>query len=165
MKVPPNWPQNSIACGLQRCFVIVGLTHEAIIAAEAQLTKEKIALENFQYDIFKFTNHICTYMHQIMRAGQQLTKQHFILVFSALKEVEEEEFKMIFMKFYQEWYSGKGDGSKLSMLQVQVKADSEYKRLTQLGQWNTKNKASDLLGERRKDHQRQKVVLLFKLLV
>jgi hypothetical protein len=39
---------------------------------------------------------------QIMGAGQQLTKQHFILVFSALKEVEEEEFKMIFMKFYQE---------------------------------------------------------------
>jgi hypothetical protein len=41
-------------------------------------------------------------MRQIMGAGQQPTKQHFILVFSALKEVEEEEFKMIFMKYYQE---------------------------------------------------------------
>jgi hypothetical protein len=59
---------------------IIGFTNEAIIAAEAQLTREKLALENFQFDIFKFTTHVRAYIRQIMGAGQQPTKQHFILV-------------------------------------------------------------------------------------
>jgi hypothetical protein len=124
----------------------VGFTNEAIIAAEQHLTKEMLALENFQYDIYKFTTHVRTYIRQILGAGQQPTKQHFILVFSALKEVDEEEFKLIIMQLYKEWRSGKGDGAKLTMLQLLAKADSEYKRLLQLGQWTTKHKSSDLLG-------------------
>jgi len=124
----------------------IGFTNEAIIAAEAQLTKEKLALENFQFDIFKFTTHVRTYIHQIMGAGQQPTKQHFILVFSALKAVEEDEFKLIIMKLYQEWRSGKSKGATLTLLQLLARADSKYKRLSQLGQWETKNKSSDLLG-------------------
>jgi hypothetical protein len=32
------------------------------------------------------------------------------------------------------------------MLQLLAKADSEYKRLVQLGQWTTKNKSSELFG-------------------
>jgi hypothetical protein len=48
-----------------------------------------LALENFQYNISKFTNHVRTYIHQISGAGMQPTKQHFILVFSTLKEAEE----------------------------------------------------------------------------
>ncbi len=124
----------------------VGFTNEAIIAAEQQLTKEKLALTNFQFDIFKFTTHVRTYVRQIIGAGQQPTKQHFILVFSALKDVEEEEFKLIIMKLYEEWRSGKGDGANLTMLQLLAKADSNYKRLLQLGQWTTKNPSSELLG-------------------
>jgi hypothetical protein len=81
-----------------------------------------------------------------MGAGQQPTKQHFIFVFSALKQLEEAEFKLIIMKLYQEWRSGTGDGVSLTMLQLLVRADSEYKRLHQLGQWVTKNKASELMG-------------------
>lgn len=64
----------------------IGFTNEAIIAAKTQLTKEKLALEHFQFDIFKFMIHVRTYIHQIMGAGQQLTKQHFILVFLLLKQ-------------------------------------------------------------------------------
>jgi hypothetical protein len=124
----------------------IGFTNEAIIAAKAQLTKEKLALENFQFDIFKFTTHVCTYIRQIMGAGQQPTKQPFILVFSALKAVEEDEFKLIIMKLYQEWRSGKSKGATLTLLQLLARADSKYKRLSQLGQWETKNKSSDLLG-------------------
>jgi hypothetical protein len=124
----------------------VGFTNEAIIAAEQQLTKEQLALENFQFDIFKFTTHVRTYIRQIIGAGQQPTKQHFILVFSALKEAEEAEFNLIIMKLYQEWRTGAGEGSRLTMLQLLAKADSEYKRLLQLGQWTTKNKSSELLG-------------------
>jgi hypothetical protein len=105
----------------------VGFTNEAIIAAEQHLTKEQLALENFQFDIFKFTTHVRTYIRQIIGAGQQPTKQHFILVFSTLKEVEEAEFNLIIMKLYQEWRSGKGEGSNLTMLQLLAKADSEYK--------------------------------------
>jgi hypothetical protein len=52
----------------------IGFMNEAIIAAEAQLTKEKLALKNFQFDIFKFTTHVRTYIRQIMGAGQQPTK-------------------------------------------------------------------------------------------
>jgi hypothetical protein len=40
----------------------IGFTKEAIIAAEAQLTKDKLALETFQYDIFKFSKHVRTYI-------------------------------------------------------------------------------------------------------
>jgi hypothetical protein len=47
----------------------VGYTKEAIIAAEQQLMKEKLVLENFQYDIHKFTAHTRLYLHQIMNAG------------------------------------------------------------------------------------------------
>jgi hypothetical protein len=61
-----------------------------------------LALENFQFDIFKFTTHVRTYIQQIIGAGQQPTKQQFILVFSALKEAEEAEFNLIIMRLYQE---------------------------------------------------------------
>jgi hypothetical protein len=124
----------------------IGFANEAIIAAKAQLAKEKLALENFQYDIFKFSSHVRTYIRQIMGAGQQPTKQHLILVFSTLKTVEEEEFKLIIMKLYQEWRYENGEGARLTILQLLARADSEYKRLMQLGQWQTKNKHSDLLG-------------------
>jgi len=103
----------------------IGFTNEAIIAAEAQLTKERLALENFQFNIFKFTTRVRTYIHQIMGAGQQPMKQHFILVFSALKVFEEDEFKLIIMKLYQEWRSGKGKGATLTLLQILARADSE----------------------------------------
>jgi hypothetical protein len=124
----------------------VGLMNEAILAAEQHLTKERLALENFQFDIFKFTTHVHAYIGQIIGAGQQPSKQHFILVFSALKEAEEAEFNLIIMKLYQEWHTGAGEGSRLTMLQLLAKADSEYKCLLQLGQWTTKNKSSELLG-------------------
>jgi hypothetical protein len=124
----------------------VGFSNEAIIAAEQHLSKEQLALENFNFDISKFTTHVCTYVRQIIGAGQQPTKQHFILVFSALKEVEEAEFNLIIMKLYQEWRTGTSEGSRLTMLQLLAKADSEFKRLQHLGQWTTKNKASKLLG-------------------
>jgi hypothetical protein len=67
-----------------------------------------MAHDNFQDDICKVTTHVRTYIHQITGAGQQPTKQHFILVFSALKEAEETEFNLIIMQMYKEWRSGKG---------------------------------------------------------
>jgi hypothetical protein len=124
----------------------MGQTKEAIIAAEQQLSKEKLALENFNHDIQKFTTHVRTYIRQIMSAGIQPTNQHFILIFSALKEVEQDEFKMIIMKLYEGWRTGQGEGANISIIQLLAKADSEYKRLQMLGQWSTKNKASELLG-------------------
>jgi hypothetical protein len=81
-----------------------------------------------------------------MSAGIQPTNQHFILIFSALKEVEQDEFKMIIMKLYEGWRTGQGEGANISIIQLLAKADSEYKRLQMLGQWSTKNKASELLG-------------------
>ncbi len=42
----------------------IGYTNEAIIAAEQELTKEKLALENFQFDIHKFTAHVRKYFKQ-----------------------------------------------------------------------------------------------------
>jgi hypothetical protein len=108
--------------------------------------KERLALENFQFDIYKFTSHVRTYICQITGAGQQPTKQHFILIFSALKEAEKEEFNLIVMQLYKEWRSGKGEGAKLTMLQLLTKVNSEYKCLLQLGQWTTKNKTYKLLG-------------------
>jgi hypothetical protein len=124
----------------------MGQTKEAIIAAEQQLSKEKLSLENFNHDIQKFTTHVRTYIRQIMSAGIQPTNQHFILIFSALKEVEQDEFKLIIMKMYEEWRVGKGEGANITVIQLLAKADSEYKRLKMLGQWTTKNKASELLG-------------------
>jgi hypothetical protein len=124
----------------------MGQTKEAIIAAEQQLSKEKLALENFNHDIQKFTTHVRTYIRQIMSAGIQPTNQHFILIFSALKEVEQDEFKMIIMKLYEGWRTGQSEGANISIIQLLAKADSEYKRLQMLGQWSTKNKASELLG-------------------
>jgi hypothetical protein len=72
----------------------VGYTKEVIIAAEQQLTKEKLALENFDHDISRFTTHARTYLCQIMNVGSPITNQHFIIIFSALKEASEEEFKL-----------------------------------------------------------------------
>jgi hypothetical protein len=124
----------------------VGFTNEALIVVEQHLTKEKLALENFQYDITKFTAHVRSYIHQIIGAGLQPTKQHFILIFLALKEAEEAEFNLIIIQLYKEWRSGTGEGARLTLLQLLAKVNSEYKHLQQLGQWKTKNKTSDLLG-------------------
>jgi hypothetical protein len=81
-----------------------------------------------------------------MSAGNQPTNQHYILIFSALKEVEQDEFKLIIMKLYEGWRTGQGEGADITVLQLLAKADSEYKCLKMLGQWMTKNKASELLG-------------------
>jgi len=124
----------------------VGYTKEAIIAAKQQLTKEKLALENFDHDIIKYTMHARTYLRQITNAGSPIMNQHFILIFSALKEASEEEFKLTIMKLYEGWSTGRGDGANISILQPLARADSEYKRLSLLQQWKTKNKSSDLLG-------------------
>jgi hypothetical protein len=124
----------------------MGQTKEAIIAAEQQLSKEKLALENFNFDILKFTTHVHTYIRQIMSAGNQPTNQHYILIFSALKEVEQDEFKLIIMKLYEGWRTGQGEGADITVLQLLANADSEYKCLKMLGQWTMKNKASELLG-------------------
>lgn len=124
----------------------IGYTKEAIILAEQQLTKEKLALENFDYDISKFTNHARTYLHQIINAGSPVTNRHFILVFSALKECTEDEFKLIIMQLYEGWCKGTGEGVGISILQLLAKPDSEYIRLVQLDRWTTKNKPIELIG-------------------
>jgi hypothetical protein len=105
------------------------LLHKAIIAAEQELTKEKLALENFWFDIHKFTTHVHKYIRQIIGAGLQTTKQHFIIIFSALKEAEHDEFKLFIMQLYTEWRKGAGEGATITVLQLLAKADSEYKRL------------------------------------
>jgi hypothetical protein len=40
----------------------IGFTNEVIIASKAQLTKEKLALKNFQFNILKFTTHVRAYI-------------------------------------------------------------------------------------------------------
>jgi hypothetical protein len=47
----------------------IGHTKEVIIAAEQQLTKDKLKFENFNYDITKLTTLVHTYIRQIMSAG------------------------------------------------------------------------------------------------
>ncbi len=133
----------------------VGYTKEAKIAAEQQLMKEKLALENFQFDINKFTLHARLYLHQIMNAGSPITNQHFILIFSALKETFEDEFKLTMMRLYEGWRTGKGEGANITIIQLLARADSEYKRLVQLGQWTAKQKSSKLLGFQAKINQLQ----------
>lgn len=86
----------------------LGYTKEAIIAAEQQLTKENLALENSDQDIRGFTMHARTYLHQNTNAGSPSTNQHFTLTFSALKEAPEEEFKLTIMKFCKGWRTGQG---------------------------------------------------------
>jgi hypothetical protein len=96
----------------------MGQTKEAIIAAEQQLSKEILALENFNFDIQKFTTHVRAYIQQIMSAGNQPTNQHFILIFTALKEVEQDEFKLIIMKLHEGWCTSQGEGSNITVIQL-----------------------------------------------
>jgi hypothetical protein len=65
----------------------VGYTKEAIIAAEQQLMKEKLALENFDHDISRFMMHARTYLRQIMNAGSPIMNQHFILIFQPSRKL------------------------------------------------------------------------------
>jgi hypothetical protein len=124
----------------------MGYSKEAIIAAEQQLTKEKLSLEHFDHDISKFTAYARTYLRRIINAGSPITNQHFILIFSALKESLEDEFKLIIMQLYDSWHRGQGEGANITIMQLLAKADSEYKQLCQLGQWATRNKSSGLIG-------------------
>jgi hypothetical protein len=96
----------------------MGQTKEAIIAAEQQLSKEILALENFNFDIQKFTTHVRAYIQQIMSAGNQPTNQHFILIFTALKKVEQDEFKLIIMKLHEGWCTSQGEGSNITVIQL-----------------------------------------------
>jgi hypothetical protein len=67
------------------------------------------------------------------------------LIFSALKEVNQDAFKLTIMKLYEGWRTDSGNGSNITALKLLARADSEYKWLQHLGQWTTKNKASELL--------------------
>jgi hypothetical protein len=44
-------------------------------------------------------------------------KQHFIIIFSALKEAEHNEFKLFIMKLYAEWRKGAGEGATITVIQ------------------------------------------------
>jgi len=90
--------------------------------------------------------HACTYLKKIIAAGVPITNQHYILIFSLLKETDDEVFKSIIMRLYEGWRTGKGDGANISTMQLLAEVDSELKRLTVLGQWKTKAKTSELLG-------------------
>jgi hypothetical protein len=81
-----------------------------------------------------------------MSAGNQPTNQHFNLIFSALKEVEQDKFKLVVMKLYEGWRTSQGEGANITVIQLIARADSKYKHLKMLNQWKTKNKASELLG-------------------
>ncbi len=67
----------------------VRYTKEAIIAAEQQLSKEKLSLENFYHNIGQFTKHAYIYLRKNMNAVAPINNQHYILNFSALKETED----------------------------------------------------------------------------
>jgi len=105
---------------------------------------EALSLNNFNHDIGQFTKHARTYLRKIMAAGASITNQHYILIFSSLKETNDEEFKSIIMQLYEGWRTGKGDGANISIMQLLAWADSEFKHLTVLGQWKTKAKSSEL---------------------
>jgi hypothetical protein len=53
-----------------------------------------------------------------MAAGASITNQHYILIFSSLKETNDEEFKSIIMQLYEGWRTGKGDGANISIMQL-----------------------------------------------
>jgi hypothetical protein len=58
----------------------------------------------------------------------------------------EDEFKLAMMQLYEGWQTGKGEGVNITIIQSLARADSKYKHLTQLKQWTTKQKSSELLG-------------------
>ena len=124
----------------------IGYTKEAIITAEQKLTREKLALTNFGMDIHHWTMHTCTYFRKILAAGFQITDQHFILVFMTLKEAPKEEFKSIIMKLSEGWHTGKGEGADITIINLLAHADSEFKRLVQVGEWTTQNSKTELIG-------------------
>jgi hypothetical protein len=59
------------------------------------------------------------------------------------------------MRLYEGWRTGKGEGANITIIQLLARADSEYKRLVQLGQWTAKQKSSKLLGLQAKINQLQ----------
>jgi hypothetical protein len=124
----------------------MGYSKDAIVAAEQQLTKEKLALENFEHDISKFTSYARTHLRRIINAGSPITNQHFILIFSALKDSHEDVFKLIIMQLYDSWCRGNGKGANITIMQLLARVDTEYKGLQQLGQWMTKNQSTELIG-------------------
>jgi hypothetical protein len=81
----------------------VGYSFEAIIAAVQLLTKECLDLAKFGFDVSRFTAHCREPLQEITNAGAAITPQHFILIFSALKEANGDEFKMEFMRLYGYW--------------------------------------------------------------
>jgi hypothetical protein len=50
------------------------------------------------------------------------------------------------MQLYDGWRKGQGEGANITIMQLLARADSEYKRLCQLGQWAMRNKSNDLIG-------------------
>jgi hypothetical protein len=50
------------------------------------------------------------------------------------------------MRLYKGWWTGRGEGSNITIIQLLAHADSEFKRPTVLGQWKTKAKSSEMLG-------------------
>ena len=129
-------------CFLQEC---VGSSHEAIITAKEALHPLKLKLDNFQHNIKDCTTYCHENFRKIQAASDRIMSQHFINMFNMLKEAHSEEFRLQMLTWSRNWHAGTGEESTWMMMQPLAKVDLEYKRLRNLGQWQSSNPTIRLL--------------------
>jgi len=121
-----------------------GTTKENIIEAYSQLSETKLLLSLFNNHILSITNAIRTPVHQLIKAKEFPTFQHFLLVFHSAIEAPNEEFCAVVLSLYSD-YRNNGPTKSLSLLDLLDKLNLEYNRLQNFGRW-TKKEDSQLLA-------------------
>lgn len=123
-----------------------GATRDAIIKAEENLHPVKITLNNFGHDVKAWSQYARTNLNRITGSGGTITHTHWIHLMSALEEAHSERFRLQIIEWNKNWRKQSGEGSNWTILQFLAKADSEYTRLLDLGQWKTQDPNSSIIA-------------------
>jgi len=123
-----------------------GATRDAIIKAKESLHPSKITLNNFGHDIKAWSQYAHTNLNRITGSVGAITHTHWIHLMSALEESHTERFRLQIIDWNKNWRKQSGEGSNWTILQFLAKADSEYSRLLDLGQWKTQDPNSSIIA-------------------
>jgi hypothetical protein len=123
-----------------------GATRDAILKAEENLHPSKLSLTNFSHDVKAWSQYARTNLNRITGSGGAITHTHWIHLMSALEESYTERFRLQVIEWNKNWRKQSGEGSNWTILQFLAKADSEYTRLKDLGQWKTQDPNSSIIA-------------------
>lgn len=90
------------------CFLMhfARTTIENLILACSQVSESELQLANFQNNVLNFTNAVRTPIRTLLKAKEEPTFQHFLIVFHGAMDALNQEFKAFIISLYTDYRKG-----------------------------------------------------------